>query len=241
VLFFLGCLLNSKFQSRDAYKAFAEAVELFESSGTYDFAAKAHISLANLEYLEGDLKAGISRLTRVQGLLDPSMNPALQAMCQSQLVYLLAEAGLYEEADLRLDLVKSLFVGTGDESNKLRVLWIEARVKRGLGRVLEAEEGFFKVIDGLSRLGRDAEVGLVKLDLACLFCTSRNFTEVERLSREALAAFEKSGASAQAQAALSVVNDLVQAKQVTGRTIQRLIRYLSTPSLQKMSAFSPSG
>ena len=240
VLFFLGCLLNSKFQAEQAYKAFDEAVHLFESCGSRDYAAKANISLANLEYVEGDLRAGIARLTRVQAFLDPSMDSSLQAMCQSQLVHLLTEAGLYEEAELRLDLVKRLYVGTGDESNQLRVRWVEARIQRGLGRILEAREVFFEVIDGLVRLGRDAEVGLAKLDLACLFCVSRNFQEVERLSREALAAFEKSGASAQAQAALSVVNELVQAKQVTAGVIQQLIRYLSTPGLQKRSAFSPA-
>jgi tetratricopeptide (TPR) repeat protein len=239
VLLFLGAFFHSTFRAEEAFKVLEEAVQVLEGCGSTEYFARANILLANVEHLQGDLEAGIARLTRVQSLLDPAAYPALLAGAQHQLLHLLTEAGLYEEAELRIEMVKRLFLGTGEESNQLRLRWVEARVKRGLGRLSEAMEAFVEVIEGLSRLGRRAEVGLAKLDLACLFCTAGDFNEVGRLSGEALAAFQESGASPRALAAMGVVDELVQVKQVTSTTILRLIRYLSTPGLQQRTAFVP--
>jgi tetratricopeptide (TPR) repeat protein len=238
VLFFHGGFLKDQLRLDEALTTLEEAALLFELCGNVDFVIRSHLFLALVEDFQGDLQAAIARITRAQSLIRPESDPTLLPFCQHQLLHLLTEAGCYEEASLRLDLVRGMQGEVVTGANRMRLAWVEARISRGSGLYNEAEELLLGLERGFSAAGRPVEVGIIQLDLASVYVAQGRFQDAARACQEAHLLLSSSGASKQALAALNASLAAVKSQEVTMDLLTQLVLYVSVPALQARGRFS---
>lgn len=237
VLDFLGSLRKDQRRLEEAVDVLRAASSCYESAGRLDLIAKVHLTLGNVEDLRGNREAAVAHLTSAQELIDPQVDLALFTACQHQLTYLLVEAGYFDEAEIRLPLVRRLYQDAADRPNLLNLQWIEARIFEGLEAPDQARENYLAAAEGLAAIGQEAYAGFVKLDLARLECTQKRFDVVKSLASEAYEVFDRSGVSPQRLAALDVFSRAAEAEDVTVELIRSVVRYLSDSSPDRQLPF----
>ncbi len=239
VLDFLGSLRKDQGRLPEAVEVLTRAESLYEASGRRDLVAKVNLTLGPVEQLQGNLQAAVAHLTKAQELIDPTEEPTLFVHCQHDLIYLLTEAGHYDEAELRLPLARRLYGNCEDSTNMLNLRWLEGRILRGQGNLELAREVFQEVAVGFETVGQGSQLGFLRLDQARLECELGRFDEVKRLASEAYGIFDRSNIAPRRMAALAAFSQAAEAESATVDLIQHVYRYISNPSLAQEALFSP--
>jgi len=144
VLDLLGMLRKDQGRFGEAVDALSRSAELYDMAGHPGLVGKVYLSLGIIEDLRGNLEAAVVHLTNAQHWISHRTHPNLYSLGQHHLLVCLTKAGYFEEAELRLPVVRALWRQQGDEGKLVLLQWIEGTILRGLG-ALEAHQSF---VDG---------------------------------------------------------------------------------------------
>ncbi len=139
------------------------------------------------------------------------------------LAVLAVDFGSDEEMHLALENLKPAQVILnsywGRPFAKLKLRWLIAVIHARLGAQGRAELVYREVRDGLVDLKLAYEVGMLSIDLACLYLAQGRHEKLEALVRETAAIFRRLGVEPKAQEALNIWR---QAKDVTEDLLKRV-------------------
>lgn len=210
----------------EAIRAVERAIEIYREASDHLAEGHALIKKATILRDQGETEQAISTLERAASLVDPSREPRLLLLVQSNLALYLNEAGRPLEAEHLLPSARKLAIEVGGGLDRLRVLWIEGLVNRGLGQTGLAEAALRRAMGGFA----EAEVGydgtLVALDLAALYLETGRVAEAKELAAEMVPIFATRDVHREAVAALAIAHEAMQQGGATLSVVQEVASFL---------------
>ena len=192
-----------------------------------DMVGKAYLSMGYVANLAGDTDGAVVYLTRAQQLIDREESPFLFANCQHNLTDYLVKAGHFEEADLRVPIVRRLWQEMGHFRALLRLRWLEAFIQRGRGNLEAAITIFQELAWAFEQNQSPFDVALVQLDLANVFASEGRLAELEELAKEAFDGLSARGVHKEALRALGLLRDAAVTRTVTLQLLEEVARRVS--------------
>jgi hypothetical protein len=119
--------------------------------------------------------------------------------------------------------VRELAIQQGNDLDLLRVVWLEARLAGGEGRIEEAIAGLERVRQDFTARGLPYDAALASLDLALLWLKVGRSREVLEIARAMTWIFQAQGISREALGALALFREAAQSEAVTVDLVQRVI------------------
>ncbi len=189
---------------------------------------QGRLLLAKAQILEalGDLEGSSAVLGKAAPMIDREREPRTAFGLEFQLHANRCLAGRAAEAEPSLPRVRALGERLGQEMDLARVVWIEAKVAAGVGRVAEAEAAFTQVRQVFTAHKLALSAALVSLDLALLLLDQGRTAEVKRLAESMAWIFAAQGVEPEALAALRLFCDAARKEAATGELAKRLVHYL---------------
>jgi tetratricopeptide (TPR) repeat protein len=231
---------------RRAQRRFPEARELLARAlTTYALeerrreTARALLNLSLVHREAGALREAIQAAEEALSLLDAAEEPQLALVAWHNLAYFHADLGEFAHARELLVACEPLFPTLPDAATRLRRLWLEANVSRGLGETLAAWAGYEEARQGFRRLGLAYDFALVSLDLARLYLVEGMSAEVQALAEEMVPLFEEREVHAEAAAALMLFVDATRSRQVSLPSVAELASYLEAARRDPALPFRP--
>jgi tetratricopeptide (TPR) repeat protein len=218
----LGSLCKDQRRFAAADQALAESARLYLRCGRSSLVGKVRLLQGNVAVLGGRPSEAIERFTEAQRLIDPQEDPVLYAHCQHQLVYYLIEEGHFEEATLRLPIIRRLWKRLGNYQNLMKLRWSEGRMFQALGHLDDAQMAFEEVDAGLRSRGAVLDTALLRLDQADVFVEQGDLARVLRLTREAYDLLSQEGIYGECLTALIRLQQAVEGETVTRKLVTQV-------------------
>lgn len=131
--------------------------------------------------------------------------------------------GRYTEAAKRLSQVRELAIEQGNELDLIRVLWLEARVASGQGKVQGAIAALEQVQRDFTNHELPYDAALSSLDLALLWLEAGRIAEVSELARRMAWIFASKKIHREALAALALFSEAARQKTATADLTRSVI------------------
>ena len=232
-------LWSARCQFDRAIALIDRAIAIARRTGQRELWARALAQKAKYSTDRGRPEAALPLLLEAQQHLDPSFDPRLAATVQQNILYALVETCRFEEAASGLAGTRALCGGTEHRVDRIRMDWLEGRVKHGLGRLEEAETLFRHTLDGMLGEGLDYDAALVGLDLAVLYSQQNRNSEIRELVAAMLPVFTSHRIHQQALAALLVFRKAVARERLSTELAQDLAGYLRRAAAEPRLRFKP--
>jgi tetratricopeptide (TPR) repeat protein len=177
-----------------------------------------------LEHME-HYEEALNILTSAQEAI-PAGELQLQFAARFNQAVLLCFLDRYTEAAERLPLLLKQVQQDGQELSRIRLIWLEGRIAKGLGQSGFALEAFAKVRKELASRKIRYDQALVTLELAEVLAEQGRPREVQKLTRELIPVFEDQGVHLEAARALRLFCEAAGKQILTAELARQLIRYL---------------
>ncbi len=235
----LGSLRKDQGQYEEAIEVLGHAAKLYEATGQSSLVGKVQLMLGMVEELRGNTEGAVSYLTEAQSLISPEKDQRLYSHCQHFLLGCLTRAGYFEEAELRLPILRKMWEDARDTKGLLMLRWLEANILHGLGKFNGARSVYEEVQAAFSKVGLEISVALINLELAVLSMESDSGEDVLRLTTEAHQIFRDNGAEKEALAALSILVKAAEAAQITASLTKSVTEFLRAEGKKPLVRFDP--
>jgi tetratricopeptide (TPR) repeat protein len=214
---------------RRAQRRFEEALELLDQALKVDEGdLKPHllINQANLLREMGNLEGAAAALGTVRPLLEKVDDPRLVLAVELNAVDHLSVLGLFEEAGRRLPKVWQLARDISGELDRLRLVWVQARVAAGTGQEAEGIAALEQVWRDFSQRRMAFDAALAGLELAALRLRKGETGEVKALACQMTPLFEGQEVHREALAGLALFCKAAEQERANVAFVERLVRYL---------------
>lgn len=145
----------------------------------------------------------------------------------------------FAQASALLPELQELVGKVGERLSRVRLVWLEGRIARGLGRPQLAITAFAKAREEFAARGARYDQALVTLELAEVLAAEERFYEVQHLTRELVPVFEDQGVHREAARALRLFCEAVERQILTVELARQLVRYLYQARNNPELCFSP--
>ena len=192
------------FAARDIYEAASDGPRL----------GRALLLLADVYREHGQTDLAVDAARRAASLLDPETDRAAHASARHNLAIYLCDTGRPVEARAELEAsrrVRGVATGRGE---RLRSLWIEARIHEQLGDAATAERLYREAQEGLLAACLPLDAGRAGLDLAWLLVEDGRHAEAFEVSTWLGILFRRHEAPPAALTALLAFREAAQADSV---------------------------
>jgi tetratricopeptide (TPR) repeat protein len=211
LLCFKACLRRAQRRFPEAARLFKRAAAVFLAAGEDHSAAEAIIGLAVACQYQGEPEEAIRLLREADGLVDPRVDTRLHQYVRFNLIVSLTEAGRSREAEALLARSRGIRQ-VSDAKRRLWVLWLEARIALGLGRLPQAARLLVRVRNGFVACGDGYRAALVCLSLAEVCVRLGRTAATKRLAGEVIPIFLSLGVVREALAARIILQQAVTAE-----------------------------
>jgi len=222
-------LLDLEASLRRAQRRFSEALELLGRArvaiGESNPSATARVLLKKEHVFDqmGQTQNALDALMEAAHFVESSGDPHLLFALLFKIVNNLCLLERYREASEQLPQVREMAVQQGNALDLLRVVWLEARLAAGEGRMEEAVAGFERVRQDFTARGLPYDAALVSLDLAALWLEAGRSREVWEIARAMTWIFQVQGVSREALVALALFRDAAQRETATVDLVRQVI------------------
>jgi tetratricopeptide (TPR) repeat protein len=208
----------------EALRLLDEAEELAPRTGP----VRAHLLCIRSIALDrrGDLEGSIAALREALAEIDQEAEPHLFCMLQFNLANCLAGVGEAAEAAQMLPALRRMQAQLGDGLNQIRLLWLEAKIEAGLGRLDRAIEALSSVREAFAREGVRYDEAQAGMDLAGLYLKKGRTADVKRLVLQMAPVFKAKRVHAEARKALALFRRAVEMEAATPELAGRVAGYL---------------
>ncbi len=197
---------------------------------------KILLTKANIHKVMDDPEASTHAILQALPLLDVDQEPRMAWMVRHQLVEDLLLLGRLEEAHDRLPEVRRLAEQLGGELDLSRVLWLEAKVEAGRGKLVESWKRFDQVRDAFNRPELSYDHALASLDFAAVLLDLGETKRVRTIANEMTAIFRSQQVSREALAALRVFCEAARREAATAEQARQVARLLRRAQDEKAGA-----
>jgi len=176
----------------------------------------------------GQAEQAIEVLREAAPLVDGEREPRLLWVLRFNLAANLSLLRRFRDAELLLPEVWTLAAGLGNRLDLGRCLWLQGQVAAGLGRGLEAEAAFRRVLAEFTDLQIAYDAALVALELSILYLEQGRTGEVRELvEAEMLWIFAAQGVAEETAKALAVFREAALQEAATAELARRLVSHLA--------------
>jgi tetratricopeptide (TPR) repeat protein len=173
----------------------------------------------------GDSEAALAVLREAEPLTQIAPEPRLRLTVLFNTGSLLVDLGRYEEAERHWPAIQAAVV-PGKALDENLMIWLRARIDAGLGRAVEAREGFDRARHEYEKRAMAANYAVVSLERAVLDLKEGRFAEVRELADEMAWIFKSKGLHDEALAALTLFRTAAKREALTVELAERMVRYL---------------
>jgi len=226
-------LLDREASLRRAQRRFAEALDCatkatwtFLRNGETHRAGRSMVNLSLIHSYAGETEESIEVLLKALELIDARQDPRTMLCARHNLAGYLAEAGRYPEALRLFRGTRALYHDFPDAWTQNRRRWLKGRIDHGLGRTGPAETALRAARAGFLTEGIPYDTALVSLDLALLFAQQGRAGELKSLATEMIPLFASRHIHREALAALSFLQQALEAENATLDLVTRIACYL---------------
>lgn len=221
-----GSLLREQQHFDQAIENFDSAYSIYKEAGEKQWMALTLISKAKLMEESGKAEAGLELLQEALELLDPKADPRLYLCAKHNYAALVGEAGQYEKAQKLLPEVRKLAQEHGTRADKVRLVWLEGWIARGLGKLDEAAKAFARAREEFIERGIGFDAALASLDLASIYAQQGRTREMKELAEEMVPIFRSRDIHREANAALLLFKQAALAERMTLKMVESMAHYL---------------
>jgi transcriptional regulator with XRE-family HTH domain len=218
-----AALFRDERELPDALRKVNEALALDNG----ELKGKILLTKANIHRTLDDPDASAAAVLEAIPLLDFESEPRLAWIVCHHLVEDLAHLGRFEEARLRLPEVRRLAERLRGELDLTRVVWLESKVKAGLGALAEARSGFEQVRRSFQKPELSYDFALVSVDLSLVLLELGETGMVRAIAAEMAFIFRSQLVHEQALMALQVFCEAAKRETATVELARRVARYLT--------------
>jgi len=239
-----GRVLDLEASLRRAQRRFPEALALHDQALAVTPAAnQGYILLNKAAALEqsGDSGSAIEVLRQAAFRVDAQREPRLWFASRFQLAVNLCHLKRNTEAETLLPEVRRLATQLGNESDLVRVLWLEGRIAARLERKDEAFRALSRVRQEFISRGIAYDAALASLELAVLYLEQERLGDVKVLARQMTPIFQAQGVHREALAALRLFCQAAGNETVTVEMARHLVEYLHRARHDPNLRFQESG
>jgi len=199
----------------NARKLLEYALSVYRASGEKRLEAKALLGFSKLFSDMGEAELRLPLVLRAAELLKDDSDNYLEIVAKLQTINCLIEIDRAAEASARLPELRRLVLEHGSRLNRLRLLWLEGKVRQALGQVELAEEAMKQARDGYANVELGYEVALISLDLAALYLETGRLEEVKQLALEVVPQFAVQQIHGDAFAAIALFEQAARKERAT--------------------------
>jgi tetratricopeptide (TPR) repeat protein len=209
----------------DAEKLLNRSIHMWTIAGEPASAAHPMLTLGRLHALQGDYGKAIELAQRAAETAGEG-DRRLSLYARHNQANYLCEAGAFETAAAVLAEAHDLYEEFPDAFTQHRLVWLEAKIAVGQGRLEEAEDSFLTVRQAFfdDALGYDA--ALVSIDLALLYARQGRTAELKSLAEQMHLVFVSQEIHREATAALLLFQEAARRDALTLETLEELAAYL---------------
>lgn len=215
---------------RRAQRRFPEALKRIDEALVLEGGElRAMMLLSKARILEtlGDPERSTQALLEAAPLINALQEPKLALMLRFNLVVDLCHLDRFAEAAPRLVEVRGLAERNGEELDLARVVWLEGKVKFGLGQIEEAEAALLQARRTFRTRELAYDHALVSLDLSLVLLSAGRTVELRETTEQMLWIFKAQGIHREALFALRIFCEAVQRETATLEMTRRIARFLS--------------
>lgn len=174
----------------------------------------------------GEYGRAVEVLFQAKPLVQGRRDGRLFYMLHFNLAVNLCHLTRYIEAAELLQQVRDLVTERGDQSELIRVVWLEGRIAAGLSRVEEGRKLLEQALREFAIRKMGYDVALASLELAVLLLESGRTAEVKDVTRGLAMVFESKGVHREALAALQLFQEAVEREEATAKLARDVLEFL---------------
>jgi tetratricopeptide (TPR) repeat protein len=239
VLDLKASLLRDGRHFEDALRLLRRAYHIFRQFEDHHRAGRVLVNLSTVCHCAGKPEEAIPLLQEALDLVDFDEEPRLRLIVLHNLLDDLAEAGRFLEAREIFVQARPLYERFPDASTRNRRKWVQGKIARGLGQPAQAEVLWLSSRDGFILEEIPYDAALVSLDLASLYAEQGAIQALKRLAGEMLVIFRSQKIHREALAALSYLQQALQAERATLQLIRRIAIFLKRAETDPALRFEP--
>ncbi|MEM9292496.1 MAG: hypothetical protein AAGD01_12510 [Acidobacteriota bacterium] len=209
----VNCASRRRFD--ESFSHYRRATRIYRQCGEMHLYGRTLMQLAIHLGAAGETDQGIELLRKSLTLIDVDREPRLAYAAVQNLIFLLNEAGEYQEAYEHLQRNRAVLASQDDPVSLLRLRWLEGLVMRGTGEEEEAELALVEARQAFETQGLVYEFAMVTMDLSMLYIAQGRTTEIKQLAQELV--------------------PVTQSKQLRDQGIAALILFQKAAELEKIS------
>lgn len=192
----------------------------------------------HVQHVCGEFEKAIETLRQAEDWIDREQEPRSWFAARFNLASNYCALGRSREAGELFKEVCELGFTLDQDLDLLRIRWLGAQVKAGLGGEEEAVQTFNALRNEYASQENPFDSALVSLDLAELYLRQERWSEVQSLAEEMIQVFQNLGVQREPLAALLLFQEAVQRQQATIDLVRRLARYLEDARRDPSHRFS---
>jgi tetratricopeptide (TPR) repeat protein len=223
----------------DAIRLLRRSYHIFREFEETHRAGRTLVKLSTIYHCIGQPEEAIRVLYEALDLADLNEEPRLRLIIIHNLLDDLAEAGRFIEAREIFGRAGPLYDRFPDASTHNRRKWVQGKIAHGLGQLAQAEALWISSRDGFVEEGIAYDAALVSLDLAALYAEQGATQGLKRLAQEMLVIFRSRKIHREALAALSCLQQALEAERATLDLIRRIAAYLKRAATNPGLRFDP--
>ncbi|HSN86360.1 MAG TPA: tetratricopeptide repeat protein [Thermoanaerobaculia bacterium] len=209
-----------------AFRLLRRAVKIFRQSDQQHRAGRTLVNLATVHHHAGNPAEGIPLLYEALDLIDSEQEPRLLLCARHNLIFYLAGAEQFLEAQKIYRETRPLYRSFSDAWTQNRRKWVKGKIVRGLGQADQAESLFLAAREGFITEGIPYDTALVSLELATLYAEQRRTADLKKLAGEMVPIFSSLNIHREALAALAYLKQAAEAERASLEVVRRVADYL---------------
>jgi tetratricopeptide (TPR) repeat protein len=222
-----GALYGDELRYREAYEALDAAAEQYRRLGDDHNRGQALAIKATYAAQVGDLDDVIEYLTAALPLIDDARDPYVGFAATHNLIHCLILNERFAEARalLRDKAWRYAHAGQLDQAKRLG---LEGMIAAGLGEIEVAERVYLESKEAYESLGDAYHVGIVELDLGCLYLERGQIDQARRAALEAAGIFRTLSLPEEGLAAVRLLEDTARARALSAVNLRAIANTLRT-------------
>lgn len=226
ILDFKASLLRDEGRLEEAAQLLDVVIDIYEEVKDLHRQGRALISKAICLGDAGQPEKAVELISAGLSLIQLNQDPRLVLMARHNLMWFLSACGRYEQAMRQLERLRPAYQEFPDPWFKLRLIWLQGRIARGLGRFEEAETCLREVQRRTLEQDHGYDATLVTLDLADFYLQQGRIADVRQLIEAMLPVLLSQNTHRQAIVALVAFQQAAEANRLTPHLVHEVASYL---------------
>jgi tetratricopeptide (TPR) repeat protein len=218
-------LLGTQRRFELAFLALDVVRDLYLEMGDTHSAGRVLVKKAVYLQYSGQPEEALQVLQKGIAWIDEVQDPTLLVIALHNHLSILVDCGRFREAK-RLLFRNRRRIQRAGHVQRLRLVWVEGRVRHGLGEMASAESLLLEAKQGFEAAGMHLAAAVASLEAAMVRMRQDRIPEAEELVTEAAAVFAALGIHREALSAVRLLQEAFERRKATAVLLERTVAFL---------------